>query len=102
MHDFGGMVSFTLRGGREEALRVATATELLVLENSRRSGEPHEHPGQMTHASVAGSPLEVPDNLWAVESASTPLPYRLPTSSKLSGRTSGDGSKPPPGRGSGR
>jgi len=64
MRDFGGMVSFTLRGGREEALRVAAATELFVLAESLGAVESLiEHPGQMTHASVAGSPLEVPDNL---------------------------------------
>src|SRR3954470_9047214 len=75
MRDFGGMVSFTLRGGREEALRVAAATELFVLAESLGAVESLiEHPGQMTHASVAGSPLEVPDNLLrlsvGIESAS--------------------------------
>jgi cystathionine gamma-synthase len=64
MRDFGGMVSFTLRGGREDALRVAASTELFVLAESLGAVESLiEHPGQMTHASVAGSPLEVPDNL---------------------------------------
>jgi cystathionine gamma-synthase len=64
MRDFGGMVSFTLREGREAALRVAAATELFVLAESLGAVESLiEHPGQMTHASVAGSPLEVPDNL---------------------------------------
>ncbi len=64
MRDFGGMVSFTLRGGREAALRVAAATELFVLAESLGAVESLiEHPGLMTHASVAGSPLEVPDNL---------------------------------------
>jgi cystathionine gamma-synthase len=58
------MVSFTLRGGREDALRVAASTELFVLAESLGAVESLiEHPGQMTHASVAGSPLEVPDNL---------------------------------------
>jgi cystathionine gamma-synthase len=64
MRDFGGMVSFTLRGGVESALRVAAATQLFTLGESLGAVESLiEHPGQMTHASAAGSPLEVPDNL---------------------------------------
>jgi cystathionine gamma-synthase len=64
MRDFGGMVSFTLRGGRSSALRVASATELFTLGESLGAVESLiEHPGQMTHASAAGSPLEVPDHL---------------------------------------
>ena len=64
MRDFGGMVSFTLRAGRAAALRVAAATELFTLGESLGAVESLiEHPGQMTHASAAGSPLEVPDNL---------------------------------------
>jgi cystathionine gamma-synthase len=58
------MVSFTLRGGVEAALRVAAATQLFTLAESLGAVESLiEHPGQMTHASAAGSPLEVPDNL---------------------------------------
>ncbi len=64
MRDFGGMVSFTLRAGKEAALRVAAATELFTLGESLGAVESLiEHPGEMTHASAAGSPLEVPDNL---------------------------------------
>jgi cystathionine gamma-synthase len=64
MRDFGGMVSFTVRGGRDAALQVAARTELFVLAESLGAVESLiEHPGLMTHASVAGSPLEVPDNL---------------------------------------
>lgn len=64
MRDFGGMVSFTLRGGKQAALRVAAATELFTLGESLGAVESLiEHPGEMTHASAAGSPLEVPDNL---------------------------------------
>jgi cystathionine gamma-synthase len=64
MRDFGGMVSFTLRGGSDAALRVAAATTLFTLAESLGAVESLiEHPGQMTHASAAGSPLEVPDNL---------------------------------------
>ena len=64
MRDFGGMVSFTLRAGKAAALRVAAATELFTLGESLGAVESLiEHPGEMTHASAAGSPLEVPDNL---------------------------------------
>ncbi len=64
MRDFGGMVSFTLNGGRDAAMRVADATEIFTLAESLGAVESLiEHPGAMTHASAAGSPLEVPDNL---------------------------------------
>jgi cystathionine gamma-synthase len=64
MRDFGGMVSFTLRGGEDAAVRVAAATELFTLAESLGAVESLiEHPGRMTHASAAGSPLEVPDSL---------------------------------------
>jgi cystathionine gamma-synthase len=64
MRRFGGMVSFRLAGGREAALRVCAATELFTLAESLGGVESLiEHPGQMTHMSVAGSALEVPDDL---------------------------------------
>lgn len=64
MNDFGGMVSFTLRGGEDAALKVSAGTELFTLAESLGAVESLiEHPGRMTHASAAGSPLEVPDNL---------------------------------------
>jgi cystathionine gamma-synthase len=64
MLDFGGMVSFTLRDGEAAALRVASRTTLFTLAESLGAVESLiEHPGRMTHASAAGSPLEVPDNL---------------------------------------
>lgn len=57
---FGGMVSFTLRGGEPAALAVAARTRLFTLAESLGAVESLiEHPGRMTHASVAGSPLEV-------------------------------------------
>jgi cystathionine gamma-synthase len=60
----GGMVSFRLAGGRDAALRVCAATELFTLAESLGGVESLiEHPGAMTHASVAGSMLEVPDDL---------------------------------------
>lgn len=64
MRDFGGMVSFTMRAGRDAALRVAASTQIFTLGESLGAVESLiEHPGQMTHASAAGSPLEVPDHL---------------------------------------
>lgn len=63
MDDFGGMVSFEL-GSRDEAIRVAESTELFFLAESLGGVESLiEVPAPMTHASVAGSPLEVPDTL---------------------------------------
>jgi cystathionine gamma-synthase len=64
MSDFGGMVSFTLRGGADAAKGVAAATRVFTLAESLGAVESLiEHPAAMTHASAAGSPLEVPDNL---------------------------------------
>lgn len=63
MSDFGGMVSFEV-GSEAEALDVAQGTELFFLAESLGGVESLiEVPGPMTHASVAGSPLEVPPNL---------------------------------------
>jgi cystathionine gamma-synthase len=64
MTRFGGMVSFRLRGGIEEALGVCKRAEVFTLGESLGGVESLiEHPGRMTHASVAGSVLEVPDDL---------------------------------------
>jgi cystathionine gamma-synthase len=64
MRRFGGMVSFRLRGGVEEALAVCKRAELFILGESLGGVESLiEHPAQMTHASVAGSALAVPDDL---------------------------------------
>jgi cystathionine gamma-synthase len=61
---FGGMVSFTVAGGREEAVKVCQRTRLFTLGESLGGVESLiEHPGLMTHASVAGSQLEVRDDL---------------------------------------
>ena len=61
---FGGMISFIVRGGLEPAKRVAGSTKLFLLAESLGGVESLiEHPGAMTHASVAGSPLEVPAGL---------------------------------------
>jgi cystathionine gamma-synthase len=64
MRRFGGMVSFRVRGGEEEAVAVCNRTELFTLAESLGGVESLiEHPGRMTHASAAGSPLEVPADL---------------------------------------
>ena len=64
MRSFGGMVSFRLAGGGAAARRVAEGTELFFLAESLGGVESLiEHPGVMTHASVAGTRLEVPDDL---------------------------------------
>jgi cystathionine gamma-synthase len=64
MRAFGGMVSCTLRGGEEAALRMCERTEVFTLGESLGGVESLiEHPHRMTHASVAGSQLEVPANL---------------------------------------
>jgi cystathionine beta-lyase/cystathionine gamma-synthase len=63
MKDFGGMVSFEM-DTEHEALEVAGRTRLFFLGESLGGVESLiEHPGRMTHASVAGSPLEVPSTL---------------------------------------
>ncbi|MEO9140040.1 MAG: cystathionine gamma-synthase, partial [Jatrophihabitans sp.] len=64
MRGFGGMVSFRLRGGEEAALKVCELVSLFTLGESLGGVESLiEHPGRMTHASVAGSALEVPGDL---------------------------------------
>ncbi|WP_184815875.1 cystathionine gamma-synthase [Actinophytocola algeriensis] len=64
MRRFGGMVSFEVAGGEEAALAVAARTKLFILGESLGGVESLiEHPGKMTHASTAGSPLQVPDDL---------------------------------------
>jgi cystathionine gamma-synthase len=64
MRDFGGMVSFLCEGGEAAALEVVQRTELFTLAESLGAVESLiEHPGRMTHASVAGSALEVPASL---------------------------------------
>ena len=64
MRDFGGMVSFRVRGGAEAAVAACGRTRLFTLGESLGGVESLvEHPGRMTHASAVGSPLEVPDDL---------------------------------------
>ncbi len=64
MRRFGGMVSFTVRGGTQAALAVCARTRVFILAESLGGVESLiEHPGRMTHASTAGSQLEVPAEL---------------------------------------
>ncbi|HEU0113334.1 MAG TPA: PLP-dependent transferase, partial [Thermomicrobiales bacterium] len=64
MRDFSGMVSFTLRGGFEAAAAVAAGTRVFALAESLGGVESLiEHPGQMTHLSVAGTGAEVEASL---------------------------------------
>ncbi|SNR90280.1 cystathionine gamma-synthase [Blastococcus mobilis] len=64
MSGFGGMLSFRLTGGEEQALKVCERAQLFTLAESLGGVESLiEHPGRMTHASAAGSPLEVPADL---------------------------------------
>jgi cystathionine gamma-synthase len=64
MSGYGGMVSFRTTGGEQAALDVCRRTRVFTLGESLGGVESLiEHPGRMTHASVAGSQLEVPADL---------------------------------------
>src|SRR5947209_7985998 len=64
MRDFGGMVSVRMRGGRRAAEQLCARTEVFILAESLGGVESLiELPSAMTHASTAGSQLEVPDDL---------------------------------------
>jgi cystathionine gamma-synthase len=64
MRHFGGMVSFQVAGGEEAAVAVCDRARLFTLGESLGGVESLiEHPGRMTHASAAGSALEVPADL---------------------------------------
>jgi cystathionine gamma-synthase len=64
MSGFGGMVSVRMRGGVEAARQLCSRTEIFILAESLGGVESLiEHPGAMTHASTAGSQLEVPGDL---------------------------------------
>jgi cystathionine gamma-synthase len=64
MRGFGGMVSFRHAEGENAAVEVCGRTRLFILGESLGGVESLiEHPGRMTHASAAGSPLEVPADL---------------------------------------
>jgi cystathionine gamma-synthase len=64
MRGFGGMVSVRMKGGRRAAQALCANTGVFILAESLGGVESLiEHPGAMTHASTAGSQLEVPDDL---------------------------------------
>lgn len=64
MSGFGGMVSFVVRGGAAAARAVVSATKVFILGESLGGVESLiDHPASMTHASLAGSPLQVEEGL---------------------------------------
>ncbi|HEX6498027.1 MAG TPA: cystathionine gamma-synthase [Micromonosporaceae bacterium] len=64
MRRFGGMVSFRVAGGEAAATAICNRAKLFTLGESLGGVESLiEHPGRMTHASAAGSALEVPGDL---------------------------------------
>jgi cystathionine gamma-synthase len=64
MTRFGGMVTFSVAGGEQQALDICARTKIFTLAESLGGVESLiEHPGRMTHASVTGSALEVPGDL---------------------------------------
>jgi cystathionine gamma-synthase len=64
MKRFGGIISFRVKAGEQKALDICAATEVFTLGESLGGVESLiEHPGRMTHASVAGTDLEVPSDL---------------------------------------
>ena len=64
MKRYGGIVSFRVRGGEQQALETCRRAEVFTLGESLGGVESLiEHPGRMTHASVAGTDLEVPADL---------------------------------------
>ncbi|MEO3757797.1 cystathionine gamma-synthase [Mycobacterium sp. B14F4] len=64
MTGFGGMISVRMRGGAQAARELCSRTEIFILAESLGGVESLiEHPGAMTHASTAGSQLEVPEHL---------------------------------------
>ena len=53
MRDFGGMISVSLKGGKDSALRLLTRTKLFSLAESLGGVESLiGHPATMTHASI--------------------------------------------------
>ncbi|MCC3276021.1 MULTISPECIES: cystathionine gamma-synthase [unclassified Arthrobacter] len=64
MKDFGGMVSVSFKGGEAAARTVAESTRLFLLAESLGGVESlMNYPSEMTHASVKGTELAVPENL---------------------------------------
>ena len=64
MKDFGGMVSVSFKGGEAAARKVAESTKVFTLAESLGGVESlMNYPSEMTHASVKGTELAVPENL---------------------------------------
>src|SRR5690606_2655454 len=64
MASFGGMISVAVKGGAAAAKKFAEGTELFQLAESLGGVESLiGYPAEMTHASVRGTALEVPDNV---------------------------------------
>ncbi|SDS25616.1 cystathionine gamma-synthase [Microlunatus soli] len=64
MRHFGGMISFRVKAGEQAAVDTCGRTKVFTLGESLGGVESLiEHPGRMTHQSVAGTALEVPDDL---------------------------------------
>jgi cystathionine gamma-synthase len=64
MSGFGGMLSVALAGGAAAARRLAESTTVFQLAESLGGVESLiGYPSEMTHASVRGTALEVPDNI---------------------------------------
>ena len=64
MASFGGMISVAVKGGAAAAKKFAEGTELFQLAESLGGVESLiGYPAEMTHASVKGTALEVPDNV---------------------------------------
>jgi cystathionine gamma-synthase len=64
MKRYGGIVSFRVKGGEQRALDTCARAQVFTLAESLGGIESLiEHPGRMTHASVAGTELEVPSDL---------------------------------------
>jgi cystathionine gamma-synthase len=64
MKRYGGIVSFRVKDGEKKALDACGRAKVFTLGESLGGVESLiEHPGRMTHASVAGTELEVPADL---------------------------------------
>ncbi|WP_425860712.1 cystathionine gamma-synthase [Arthrobacter sp. TWP1-1] len=64
MRGFGGMISVQFKGGEAAARKVAESTHLFTLAESLGGIESlMNYPSDMTHASVKGTELAVPENL---------------------------------------
>src|SRR3989454_3686679 len=64
MKGFGGMGSAGLQGGGQVARTAASATRVFILAESLGGVESLlDHPASMTHASLAGSPLQIDEGL---------------------------------------